>query len=206
MLLLENVLLTSLWSRDLILQRLHDLKKFRILEKLPSNKRHISCACIVILIVKTIGIDKIGITSSKLFTADMHLLNKPLVIIPCIFSYILRHCIRSLTVSSRTLRPPFYIVGRYGHIVILLQLLCLKSCSSSFVKSAGGCSSGVICGAALAVILIPRQSATISITDNKRFFIFLSSITLPNSYPYHTTFILYLHLHFLLTPALFSCI
>ena len=49
-------------------------------EQLPSNQRHISCTCVMIRIMQSICISKIGILTAQFLASAVHLLYEPVVI------------------------------------------------------------------------------------------------------------------------------
>ena len=89
--LLEYMLLCSLRLRDLIFVSLGNRKEFRMPEHLPADQRHIPCTCIVIRIMKPACIHKIRISAAQLLAAKIHLLDKPVIIMPRILSDIISH-------------------------------------------------------------------------------------------------------------------
>ena len=88
MVLLEYMLFRGPGCRDRILGRLGNCKKFRILEQLPADQRHVSGAGIMIRIMESIRIDKIRIFSAQLLTYPVHFFYKPGIIMAAGCSHI----------------------------------------------------------------------------------------------------------------------
>ena len=93
MMLGKYMLLCRIRCRDRITLFLAYLQKFRISPNLPADQCHISRTCIMILIMKTIRIDKIRILSTQFLAFLIHLLNEPVIILSRILSYIFRNCV-----------------------------------------------------------------------------------------------------------------
>ena len=62
-------------------------------EQLPSNQRHISCTCVMIRIMQSICISKMGILTAQFLASAVHLLYEPVVIMTGIHSDTLTYCI-----------------------------------------------------------------------------------------------------------------
>ena len=90
MMLWKYVFFRRIGCRDLITLLLADIQEFRIEPELSADQRHIARTCIMIVIMKPVRIDEIGIIAAKAFTFFVHLLDEPVVIMSGIFSDIFR--------------------------------------------------------------------------------------------------------------------